>query len=257
MNNSLVSLIIPAFNEDQTIGKVIQGTVKTMDAYGLPYEIIVVDDCSTDNTKNVASLYKEYATVLSNASNRGKGYCIRRGAQYARGDVLVTLDSDGEHKPEYIPTLLSPLFTGTDIVTGSRFSGNSRKITTRLHHLGNILFNVLIFLLTGEKVSDSQTGFRALKRNVYESLHLTSDGFDIEMEITIKSLMNGFSFKEVPISVERRKYSTSRIKVLSDGKKILSTLIRSSLLSNEHYSINMLEKKELLVLPNKPLIIND
>jgi glycosyltransferase involved in cell wall biosynthesis len=229
MNHSLVSLIIPAFNEDRTIGKVIQGTVKTMNAFGLPYEIIVIDDCSTDDTKSVASLYTEYASVYSNYSNRGKGYCVRRGAQYARGDVLVTLDSDGEHKPEEIPSLLSPLFAGTEIVAGSRFAGNSRRITTHLHYLGNMLFNLLIYLLTGKKISDSQTGFRAMKRSVFDSLNLTSEGFDIEMEITVKSLMNGFTFKEVPVSVERRKYNASKIRVVSDGKKILSTLLRSVL----------------------------
>jgi dolichol-phosphate mannosyltransferase len=83
--------------------------------------------------------------------------------------------------------------------------------------------------LTGKIVSDSQTGFRAMKKDVFEKLNLQSDGFDIEAEITIKSLLNGFTFKEIPITIEKRRYNLSKIKVFSDGRKILTTIIRSSL----------------------------
>jgi glycosyltransferase involved in cell wall biosynthesis len=222
-----VSIIIPAYNEEKTVGTVIRGTSEIMDLYGLPYEIIVVNDGSTDNTVQVASSTRK-ATVFSNESNRGKGYCLRKALKYAHGDIIVTLDSDGEHKPKEIPDLLNPLFEGHDIVSGSRFMSNRPGATTKLNQVGNFLFNTAIMTLTGKQVTDSQTGFRAMKRGIVEKLDLQSDGYEIETEITVKSLINGFCFKEVPITVERRKYNMSKLKIISDGKKILSTIIQSS-----------------------------
>jgi glycosyltransferase involved in cell wall biosynthesis len=227
MSGSLVSVIIPAYNEEKTVGTVIRDTSEIMDIYGLPYEILVVNDGSTDNTELAASSsYK--ATVFSNSLRRGKGYCLRKALKYARGDIIVTLDSDGEHKPKEIPDLLNPLFEGNDVVSGSRFLSNRAEVTTKINRVGNFLFNTAIMTLTGRQVTDSQTGFRAMKRETIEKLDLQSDGYEIETEITVKSLLNGFQCKEVPITVERRQYNMSKLKILSDGKKILSTIIRSS-----------------------------
>ena len=88
--------------------------------------------------------------------------------------------------------------------------------------------------LTGRLVTDSQTGFRAMKKSIFDELNLQSDGYEIETEITVKSLMNGFSFMEVPITVERRRFSTSKIRILSDGKKILTTMFRAVFSNFEH-----------------------
>jgi len=227
MLDSLVSLIIPAYNEEKTVGTVIEETSEIMDLYGLPYEILVVNDGSTDNTEQVAlSTFK--AKVFSNEPNRGKGYCLRRALKEAHGDIIVTLDSDGEHKPKEIPELITPLFEGNDIVSGSRFMGNSFDATKKINQVGNFLFNTAIMTLTGKLVTDSQTGFRAMRRDLMEKLDLQSDGYEIETEIMVKSLRNGYKLKEVPVSVERRKYSMSKIKILKDGRKILSTIIHSS-----------------------------
>jgi glycosyltransferase involved in cell wall biosynthesis len=228
MKTPLVSLIIPAYNEAETINSVLLDTVKVMKGLGVPYEILVIDDCSTDNTALAAISSKVKVRFFSNAANKGKGYCIRKGVENAEGEIIVTLDSDGEHKPKEIPGLLKPLLEGTDIVAGSRFLGNTQNVTSSLNMLGNHMFNIAIMLLTGRRVSDSQTGFRAMKKVVFQKLNLQSDGYEIETEITVKSLLNGFTFKEVPITVERRKYDVSKIKVFSDGRKILSTIIRSS-----------------------------
>jgi glycosyltransferase involved in cell wall biosynthesis len=230
---SLVSFIIPAYNEEETIGEVITETTQVMRSLGLNYEIIVINDGSTDKTEFAASTSDSDVTVFSNTTKRGKGYCIRLGAKHAIGNILVTLDSDGEHKPKEIPDLLAPLLKGADIVAGSRFLGNSGEVTSKVNIVGNALFNIAIMILTGHLVSDSQTGFRAIKKEVFEKLDLQSDGFDIESEITVKSLLNGFTFKEIPITVERRKYNISKIKLISDGRKILTTIIRSSLFNVE------------------------
>jgi glycosyltransferase involved in cell wall biosynthesis len=226
MNRSVLTVVIPAYNEEKTIGNVLSSTAEVMDGLGVPYEIIVVNDGSTDKTGLIASNYK--VTVLSYEQNRGKGYALKKALQYAQGDIIVTIDSDGEHQPKEIPDLIKPLFNGTDIVAGSRFLGKNSHVTTKINQMGNFLFNVTIMMLTGERITDSQTGFRAIKRNVLEKLNLESDGYEVETEITIKGLKNGFVFKEMPISCNRSKYRVSKLNLLSDGTKILKTILKAT-----------------------------
>jgi glycosyltransferase involved in cell wall biosynthesis len=229
---SAVSVIIPAFNEERAIGSVIEETIRAMDSLGLPYEIIVVDDGSTDGTSRVASGYK--ATVLSNGKNMGKGYALRKGFEHAQGGIVVTLDSDGAHSPKEIPELVVPLLNGTDIVAGSRFLRKRGYTTTRLNRLGNFFFNLAIATLTGRRVTDSQTGFRALKREIIRELRLGSMGYDIETEITMKGLKNGFKFEEKPITCSRREYSSSKLKILQDGSRIFRAIVKTSFSNIEH-----------------------
>jgi glycosyltransferase involved in cell wall biosynthesis len=222
-----VTVIIPAYNEEKNIGNVISETISVMDNLHLSYEIIVVDDGSTDKTRLIASSYA--VNVVLNEKNRGKGYALRTALKRAKGEIIVTMDSDGEHKPREIPVLLESVFKGTDIVAGSRFLDRDHAyVTTRLHQIGNSIFNRSIMALTGQRVTDSQTGFRAIKRDVFETLNLESDGYEIETEITVKSLKSGFVFEEKPISISKRKHGTSKIKLFSDGTKILKTMIRAN-----------------------------
>jgi len=221
-----ISVIIPAYNEEKNIGKVLSETALVMDGLYVPYEIIVVNDGSSDKTGIIASAHK--ATGISNGKNRGKGYSLRHALSVAQGDIIVTMDSDGEHKPKEIPDLLEPLYNGTDLVAGSRFLGQNAYVTTKLNQIGNLLFNIAIMSLTGKKITDSQTGFRAIKRDVLELLNLESDGYEIETEITVKSLRNGFVLHEKPVCIERRKHGQSKIRLLRDGKKILRTILKAS-----------------------------
>jgi glycosyltransferase involved in cell wall biosynthesis len=229
---SAVTIIIPAYNEEKTVGVVLSETISIMDRADIPYEIIVVDDGSTDKTGLIASNHK--VTLLRNGKNRGKGYSLRRALQHAKGEIIVTMDADGEHKPKELLDLIKPLFNGTHIVAGSRFLGSNPKVTRRINQVGNHFFNMTIQILTGKHVTDSQTGYRALRRNVLDSFNLESDGYEIESEITVKSLKNGFNFKETPISVDRRKYNISKLKLFSDGTKILKTIIKASFSKIEH-----------------------
>lgn len=234
MHISVVSVVIPAYNEEKTIGNVISDIISVMDSFGMPYEIIVVDDGSIDRTREIAGRYK--ATVLFNGKNRGKGYALRKGFQYAQGDIIVTVDADGAHSPKEIPDLIYPLFNGVDIVAGSRFLGNGRKgSTSMLNRLGNFLFNITIMILTRKRVTDSQTGFRAFQKEVFQKINLESFGYEIEAELTVKGLKNGFVFEEKPITCERRRYSISKLKILSDGTKILQTILRASIAKVENH----------------------
>jgi len=226
LTGPIVSVIIPALNEEKSLGYVINEANVVLDDLGIPHEVIVVDDGSSDETGIVAASCK--ALVLTNGKNRGKGYSLRKALKYASGDIIVTIDSDGEHNPKEIPALVTQVLCGADIVAGSRFLSQQSNVTSKLNEFGNTMFNIAIMMLTGNKITDSQTGFRAAKRKVFDQLNLTSDGYEIESEITIKSLMGGFLFKELPISVQRRKYSKSKLRILSDGAKILSTILKYS-----------------------------
>jgi glycosyltransferase involved in cell wall biosynthesis len=226
MHQSVISVVIPAYNEEKTIGNVISKTISVMGSLEMPYEILVVDDGSTDKTRQIATRYK--ATVLSNGKNRGKGYTLRKGFQHAQGDIIITVDADGAHKPKEILGLIQPLFNGVDIAAGSRFLGPRKDSTSRLNRLGNILFNILIMILTGKLITDSQTGFRAFKKYALQSLDLQSHGYEIETELTVKGLKNGFVVQEVPICCEKRQNGKSKIRILFDGFRILRTILKAN-----------------------------
>ncbi|MGB9854568.1 MAG: glycosyltransferase family 2 protein [Candidatus Bathyarchaeales archaeon] len=232
MQGTVVSVVIPAYNEEKMIGNIIEETMQVMENLGLPYEIIVVDDGSVDRTREVASKYK--AIVVSNEQNRGKGYALRKGFKYAHGDIIVTIDADGSHNPKEIPDLLNPLFNGADVVAGSRFLGRAKDHTSKLHQFGNSLINATIMVITGKMVTDSQTGFRAFKKDFLRQISLESYGYDIETEIILKSLKNGFKLKEVPISCKKREHGISKLKTLPDGFKIFKTILKSATRNNHH-----------------------
>ncbi|MEM2104479.1 MAG: glycosyltransferase family 2 protein [Candidatus Bathyarchaeia archaeon] len=227
MRSPVISVVIPAYNEEKNIGSVIEETSEVMDSLGLPSEILVVDDGSTDRTKEVASRYK--VTLLANGRNRGKGCALRKGFQHARGDILITMDADGSHDPKEIPDLLTPLFNGADIVAGSRFLGSDKDYTSKLHIFGNNMINMLIMVLTGKRITDSQTGLRAFKRELLEKVSLESEGYEIETELTVKWLKKGFKLEEIPITCKRRRNGVSKLKPFYEGPKILKAILKSAL----------------------------
>ena len=226
MEQLVVSVVIPAYNEEKNIGDVLFKTISVMESLGIPYEVIVVDDGSVDRTREIASRYK--VTVLSNGRNQGKGYAIRKGLKYARGDIIVTIDSDGAHDPKDIPEILKPVLNGVDVVSGSRFLGSKKDFTPSLNRLGNLLINSIIMVLTRKRITDSQTGFRAIKREVLKKLRLESAGYEIETELTVKTLKNGFIFEEKPITCNKRRYHSSKLRILHDGIKILKTILKAN-----------------------------
>jgi glycosyltransferase involved in cell wall biosynthesis len=228
LHKQIVSVIIPAYNEEKNVGNVITETIRVMEQLKLPYEIILVDDGSTDNTGLIASFFK--VRIITNKKNRGKGYSLKKAFQHAQGNIIVTIDSDGEHKPEEVTPLLNEVVNGMDIVAGSRFLNKRSTVTTQLNQIGNHLFNLVIMALTGKLITDSQTGFRVFKREIFEKLNLQSDGYEIETEITVKGLRRGVAFKEVPITVERRRFGASKLRLIADSKRIFATILTTSLL---------------------------
>lgn len=229
MKTPIISVIIPAFNEENTIRFVLHGVHKVLQKIGVAYEVIVVNDGSTDKTAVAA---KEHNVVLiDNPENSGKGSALRAGFSRAKGRFLVTMDADGSHQPSDIPYLVSPIMNGddADAVTGSRFVDNlGRNSTTKLHLIGNRIINLVILLLTGRRISDSQCGFRAFRREVLKNIALTSTGYDVESEMTIKMLRSGLRIRETPIRCRERKSGSTRINSFSDGFGILKAILKST-----------------------------
>lgn len=220
----LISVVIPVFNEELTIGNVIERLSLVMQKYGFKYEIIVVDDFSTD--RSLAFSKKLDAKVYSLKMHMGKGYALRAGFAKAKGEIITTIDSDGSHRPEELPRLLTPILQNkSDLVIGSRYLSKTPVAARRLNAAGVQLFNFLVKLLTRTNVSDSQSGYRVMKNNVLQNMHLRSSGYEIESEMLVKTARHGFRVKEVPISFEQRTYGTSRLDPMVDGLKILLSIL--------------------------------
>lgn len=226
----IVSVVIPAFNEENSLGSIVWRTSETLQSYGIPFEIVVIDDGSTDSTAVVASVYG--ATLIKNGSNRGKGHALQLGFEKARGSYIVTMDADGSHRPEEIPKLLYPLLSRNlrvSAVIGSRFIGKIEDGSiTKLHLLGNRFFDLAVKMLTGVEVSDTQSGFRAFRRDVIERMTLHSLGFEIETEMIIRILKERLTRLEVPITCRKRQNGDTKLRSFSDGFRILRAIIQTS-----------------------------
>ena len=220
----LISVVIPVFNEELTIGNMIERLTVVMQKIGFKYEIIVVDDCSTDRSLEISK--SQSAKVFSLKRHMGKGYALRAGFAKAKGEIITTIDSDGSHRPEELPRLLTPLLQNkADLIIGSRYLSQKPVVTKQLNVAGVRLFNFLIKILTRAEVSDSQSGYRVMKSVVLRNMRLKSGGYEIESEMLVKTARQGFKIIEVPISFEQRTYGTSRLDPIIDGFKILFSIV--------------------------------
>jgi len=223
-NEMLLSVVIPIFNEEPTISDVIGRLKATMQKIGFKHEIIVVDDCSEDRSLEISK--SQSVKVYALKKHMGKGYALRVGFAKAKGEIIATIDSDGSHRPEELPLLLTPILQDqADFVIGSRFLHEKPASAKKLNAIGVRLFNVLIKIFTRTKVSDSQSGYRAMKSEILKDLRLRSGEYEIESEMLVKTARRGFRVKEVPISFEQRTYGKSRLDPVVDGFKILLSII--------------------------------
>jgi glycosyltransferase involved in cell wall biosynthesis len=223
-DGKLLSVIIPVFNEEPTVGNVIGRVKDVLQKNGFRYEIIVVDDYSQDCSVEVAQI--QQVSVYKLKRHMGKGYALRAGFAKAKGDLIATIDSDGSHRPEELLLLLNPLVRGeADLVIGSRFMNAHMFYAKRINAAGNRLFNLLIQILIRHAITDSQSGYRVMTSQVLKSMRLTSGEYEIESEMLVKTARKGFKIKEVPISFEQRTYGTSQVDPFVDGLKILLSIV--------------------------------
>ena len=208
-----VSIIIPCYNEEKTIEKILD---KILNLKDLDLEIIVVDDKSSDLSRNIITdkLKNKIDKVILNDKNYGKGYSIRKGIEEASGEVLIIQDADLEYDPKDYEKILEPFKLGVaDVVYGSRFIGSDKKrVLYFWHTVGNKFLTLFSNIFTNLNLTDMEVGYKAFKTSILKNINLKENRFGFEPEVTAKIAKKSLRVYEVGISYFGRKYI--------DGKKI-------------------------------------
>jgi len=226
--------IIPAYNEEIALGSVIQRTLKYVD------KVIVVDDGSSDKTKEVGKLAG--AKVISHSKNLGKGRGLKSGFDYIQKincdkknnenfEIIITIDGDGQNNPDEIPRLIAPIESGeADFVNGSRYIERSKDDDTpKYRRVGQKVLDIATNISTGLKISDSQSGFRGFSKKAITYFKMKESGFAIESEMLFDAAENGLKVVEVPISV-RYDMGEATKNPISHGVKVLLIIIKELIL---------------------------
>ncbi len=206
-----LSIVVPIYNERQTVHEI----VARINTVPLPKEIILVDDCSTDGTRELLQPLEaaEGVTVVYKKQNEGKGAALRTGFAHATGDVVVVQDADLEYDPQDLVQLVKPILDNqADVVYGSRYLGASNSNSTGLHRFGNRVLTAVSNLFTGLHITDMETCYKAFRREDLRGLTIRQNRFGFEPEITAKIARRKLRVVELPISYDSRGYK--------EGKKI-------------------------------------
>ena len=220
-----VSFLVPAHNEADTIGEVLDRIVELE----LEPQIVVVDDGSTDETATVVERFADGRddVVLLRQSHRGKGAAVRAAIPHAEADISVIQDADMEYDPCDVPALIDPIVRGAaDVVFGSRLTGGRpQRAYLFWHMVGNRFLSLLAGLLYNTTLSDMETGYKAFRTEVLRSLDLRQDGFGIEPEITAKVCKRKLRIYELPVSYYGRTYAEGKKITWRDGFKAIWVLL--------------------------------
>jgi len=219
-----ISVVMPVYNEIGTIEKI----VARVQAVSLEKEIIIVDDFSTDGTRDLLKKInqeQENVRVLYHECNQGKGAALRTGFESATGEVVIIQDADLEYDPREYPVLLEPILDGrADVVYGSRFLGGPHRVLFFWHYLGNKLLTLLSNALTNLNLTDMETCYKVFKREILEGMNLKSKRFGFEPEFTVKVAKKKLRIYEVPISYSGRTYAEGKKIGWKDGLTAIFTI---------------------------------
>jgi glycosyltransferase involved in cell wall biosynthesis len=223
-----LSVVVPVFNEAKTIEEI----VARIQATPFAKEIIIVDDGSTDGTREklLELAQTPDVQVVYHEHNRGKGAALRAGFSKAKGDIIIVQDSDLEYNPAEYGALLQPIVNGkADVVYGSRFLGGPHRVLYYWHSVGNHLLTTLSNMFSDLNLTDMETGYKIFRREVIAAMTLKSDRFGFEPEFTSKIARNGWRVYEVPISYSGRTYQEGKKIGWKDGVSALFAIIRFNL----------------------------
>ena len=225
-----ISIIIPCFNEEKTILLVIN---KILSNYHGEKEIIVIDDCSNDKTREIlkSDLEDKIDKLIFNEKNYGKGFSIRKGINIAEGDVILIQDADLEYDPSDYNNLLKPIEKGVaDVVYGSRFlGGEEKRVLYFWHTIGNKFLTTISNMFSNLNLTDMEVGYKLFKYNVIKDIDLIENRFGFEPEITAKIAKKKIRIFEVGISYYGRKYEDGKKITWKDGVSALRCIIKYNL----------------------------
>jgi len=210
-----VSIVIPAKNEEVSLGLVLEdlaATTRTLPAFD--FEVLVVDDNSSDRTGELAAAHG--ARVIRNSGPGGKGRALRLGFEQATGDVLLMMDADYSHRAEEIPLLLAALKDQVGLVIGSRVYGGSDEYT-RIRALGNVFLTFALGMFLGRYLSDALNGLKAFRRDVFDDFTYSSKHFEIEIELIANALRKGYRVVEVSSHERARLGGEAKSRVIRHG----------------------------------------
>ena len=234
--NFKLSIIIPCYNEKNTIGIILKKIIQNLNNYKfLNYEILIVDDCSKDGTIQILKQLENDKKIVIHFHDRnlGKGAATHTALKHMTGEVVIIQDADLEYDPSDYHKLLTPFFeANADVVYGSRFLGGGKysRVHFFWHYLANKILTFICNLFTNLNLTDMETGYKVFKSSALKSISLKEETFSFEPEVTIKLSKKKFKFFEVPITYNGRSYDEGKKIGLKDAFIALKTIIFYSLI---------------------------
>jgi len=235
MKLSKLSIVIPVYNECVLAPQLLDRVETVPLPGGMEREIILIDDCSTDGTREWLSglaATRPHLRVVLHETNRGKGAALRTGFKAATGNIVIVQDADLEYDPREYPTLLEPLLDGrADVVFGTRFLGHTHRVLYYWHSVGNWLLTMLSNMLSNVNLTDMECCYKLFRREVLDKIELKEDRFGFEPEVTAKVARLGCRIYEVPVSYSGRTYAEGKKINWRDGFSALRCILYYNLFS--------------------------